>query len=60
MNNIDLKKYLTVRQVAEKLDITEEWVRDLIKAKEIRATKIGKWRIKQSDLREFVRGRSNQ
>ena len=31
----DLKKYLTVKQVAEKLDITEEWVRDLIKAKEI-------------------------
>lgn len=29
----DIKKYLTVRQVANKLSYTEEWVRDLIKAK---------------------------
>ena len=55
----DLKKYLTVRQVAKKLDITEEWVRDLIKAKQIRAVKIGKWRIKSEDLQEFIKSRSN-
>lgn len=55
----DLKKYLTVRQVAKKLDITEEWVRDLIKAKEIRAVKIGKWRIKPEDLRKFITSREN-
>ena len=60
MTDINLKKYLTVRQVAEKLDITEEWVRDLIKAREIKATKIGKWRIRSLDLQEFVRTRSNQ
>lgn len=56
---VDLRKYLTVRQVAKKLDITEEWVRDLIKAKEIKATKIGKWRIKQEHLEEFIRSREN-
>jgi hypothetical protein len=27
--------------VAEKLDVTEEWVRDLIREKEVRGTKIG-------------------
>jgi hypothetical protein len=31
----------------------------LIKAKVIRATKIGKWRIKPSDISEFVSNRTN-
>ena len=57
---VDLKKYLTVRQIAKKLDITEEWVRDLIKSKEIKATKIGKWRIKPEDLEAFIESRTNK
>lgn len=57
---VDLKKYLTVRQVAKKLDITEEWVRDLINTKEIKATKIGKWRIYPKDLESFIRSRTNK
>ena len=56
----DLTKYLTVRQVAKKLDITEEWVRDLIKAKEIKATRIGKWRIKPEDLKPFIKSGTNK
>lgn len=55
----DIKKYLTVRQVAKKLDYTEEWVRDLIKAKELKAVKIGKWRIKLKELDRFIKSRSN-
>ena len=55
----DIKKYFTVRQVAKKLDYTEEWVRDLIKTKEIKAVKIGKWRIFPKDLESFIRSRSN-
>lgn len=57
---IDFKKYLTVRQAAKKLDITEEWVRDLIARKEIKATKIGRWRIKQEDLEDFIKARTNK
>ena len=57
---VDLKKYLTVSQVAKKLDITEEWIRDLIAKKEIKATKIGRWRIKPEDLDEFIKSRSNR
>ena len=57
MDNI--KKYLTVRQVAKKLDYTEEWVRDLIKAKQLKAVKIGKWRIKPLELERFIKNRSN-
>jgi len=55
----DFRKYYTVRQVAKKLDVTEEWVRDLINAKEIKAIKIGKWRIKPEDLEEFIESRKN-
>lgn len=55
----DFRKYYTVRQVAKKLDVTEEWVRDLINAKEIKAIKIGKWRIKPEDLEEFIESRRN-
>ena len=55
----DLKKYLTVRQVADKLDISEESVRDLINYRELKAVKIGKWRIKPADLDKFIKSRSN-
>jgi excisionase family DNA binding protein len=55
----DIKKYLTVRQVAKNLGYTEEWVRDLINAKEIKAVKIGKWRIKPKDLEAFISSRRN-
>lgn len=55
----DLRKYLTVRQAAEKLDITEESVRELIKKKQLRAVKVGKWRIKRQDLENFIKSKSN-
>ena len=55
----DLRKYLTVPEVAKKLDITEEWVRDLISRKQIKAYKIGQWKIKPEDLEEFVNSRKN-
>ena len=55
----DIKKFLTVRQVAKDLGYTEEWVRDLIKAKQIKAVKIGQWRIKPEELENFIKSRSN-
>ena len=55
----DLSKYLTVEDVAKKLGITEEWVRDLNARKEIKAVKVGKWRIKPEDLSAFIKSRSN-
>lgn len=56
----DVKKYLTVREIAEKLDFTEEWVRDLIARKELKATKIGRWRVSPDDLEEFIKSRMNK
>ncbi|MBN1157567.1 helix-turn-helix domain-containing protein [Candidatus Woesearchaeota archaeon] len=55
----DLRKYLTVREVAKRLDISEEAVRDLIANKELKAVKVGKWRVKPSDLETFIKSRSN-
>jgi excisionase family DNA binding protein len=55
----DLNKYLTVKQVARKLGVTEDWIRDLIQAKQLKATKIKRWRIKPEDLEKFIRNRSN-
>ncbi|MFA5388233.1 MAG: helix-turn-helix domain-containing protein [Candidatus Omnitrophota bacterium] len=55
-----LKRHLTVEQVARQLGLSEYRVRELIREKEIRATKIGQWRIKPEDLEEFVRARTNR
>jgi hypothetical protein len=53
------KAYLTVRDVAKQLELTEYRVRQLINLKEIKATKIKQWRILPGDLEVFIRNRSN-
>ena len=55
----DFKKYLSVKDIAEKFGVTEEWIRDLIQAGKIKATKIGRWRVKPDDLQEFIKMRRN-
>ncbi|MBI5452825.1 helix-turn-helix domain-containing protein [Candidatus Gottesmanbacteria bacterium] len=55
----DVKKYLTVKEIAQRLDFTEEWVRDLIAKKEIKAIRIGRWRVKPEDLEDFIKSRMN-
>ena len=57
---VDVTTYLTVREVAKRLDLTEERVRELIGLKQIRATKIKRWRIMPEDLEAFVRSRRNK
>jgi excisionase family DNA binding protein len=54
------KKYLTVRDAAKQLELTEYRVRQLINLKEIKATKIKQWRIKPGDLDAFIRARTNK
>ena len=55
-----LKGYLTVEQVAKKLGLSEYRVRELIREKQIRATKIGQWRVKPDDLKKFIKSRTNK
>ncbi len=55
-----LKGYLTVEKVAKQLGLSEYRVRELIREKQIRATKIGQWRIKPEDVDAFIRARTNR
>lgn len=55
-----LKGYLTVRQVSKELGLTEYRIRQLIREKQIRATKIGQWMIKPEDLKVFIAMRTNK
>jgi len=55
-----IETYLTVRDAARQLGLTEYRVRQLIREKQIRATKIKQWRIKPGDLEEFVKARTNR
>ena len=54
-----IKQYLTVPEVAAELGLTEEWIRDLIRKQEIKAVKIGQWKIKPEDLEAFIESRKN-
>lgn len=56
---VKIDTYLTVRQVAGQLGLTEHRIRQLIREKQIRATKIKQWRILPGDLEKFIRNRSN-
>ena len=56
---LPLNDHLTVTQVAKELGYTEEWVRDLIALKELKAMFIGRWRIHPNDLMAFINSRKN-
>ena len=55
----DISKYFTVKEVATRLDVTEDWIRDLIQSKQLKAVKVGKWRINPVELRKFIQRRTN-
>ena len=52
-------QWLTVGEVARSIGLTEERVRQLIRGRKIRATKIGGWLVQPRDLEEFIRSRTN-
>jgi len=56
---VKIDTYLTVRQVSKQLGLTEHRIRQLIREKQIRATKIKRWRIRPEDLEDFFRARTN-
>ena len=55
----DISKYFTVKEVSKRLDVTEDWIRDLIQSKQIKAVKVGKWRVDPNELKKFIKSRSN-
>lgn len=57
---MSVAKLLTVKEVAKKLRVSERSVMRYIKAKKLKAAKMGQWRIKESDLERFFNRNSNK
>ena len=57
--DLNITAWLSVHEVAQRLGLTEERVRQLIRAKQLRATKIGGWLVKPIDIEAFIQSRSN-
>ncbi|MCC6934699.1 MAG: helix-turn-helix domain-containing protein [Candidatus Yanofskybacteria bacterium] len=53
------KQFLTVKDVAKRLSLTEKSIFRFIKSGELAATKLGRWRIMEKDLNGFIKRRSN-
>jgi len=49
----------TIKEVAKYLRVSERSVLRYIEAGKIKASKVGWWRIKQSDLEKFLKKTSN-
>lgn len=52
-------KLLTIEEVAKILRVSERSINRYITSGKLRASKIGWWRIKESDLNEFLEKTSN-
>lgn len=55
-----VEKFLTIKEVAKKLRVSERSVMRYIKAKKLRASKMGQWRIREADLELFFKKCSNE
>ncbi|MGE7954934.1 helix-turn-helix domain-containing protein [Lysinibacillus xylanilyticus] len=52
--------YLTVKEVSQKLGVSEKTVRDYINKGELIAYKLGtSWKITEEDLQTFIKSKSN-
>ncbi len=58
-NGVSRWQWMTVDEVALTLGLTQERVRQLIRERKIKATKIGGWLVQPDDLKAFIRSRTN-
>jgi len=54
-----MDKFLTVKEVSQKMSICQRTVIRYIKKKKLRASKIGHWRVKENDLENFFNKNAN-
>lgn len=54
-----VEKFLTIKEVAKKLRVSERSVMRYIKAKKLVASKMGQWRVKEGDLEQFFKANIN-
>lgn len=53
-------KFLTVKEVAKKLRVSERSIFRYIHSDRLKASKVGYWRISEKDLKEFIKKHSNK
>jgi excisionase family DNA binding protein len=53
------KNYLTAKEAANVLRVSERTIMRYIKTKRLLATKIGQWRIKKADIDRLVKASRN-
>lgn len=54
-----MEKFLTVKEVAQKLSVCRRTIIRLIQQKKLRASKIGNWRIKEADVEKLFNKNTN-
>jgi len=52
-------KLLTLKEVAKRLRVSERSIFRYIHSGKLKASKIGYWRIKEEDLQQFMKDKSN-
>jgi len=60
MHHTHIQECLRVEEVALRLGLTEERIRQLIRTRQIKATKLGGWLIHPEDLDSFIQSRMNR
>jgi excisionase family DNA binding protein len=54
-----MEKLLTLKETAKILRVSERTIMRYLKAGKLKASKVGQWRIKESDLEIFLKENSN-
>lgn len=53
-------KLLTLKETAKILRVSERTIMRYLKSRKLKASKVGRWRIKESDLEKFLKENSNE
>ena len=54
-----MEKLFTLKETAKILRVSERTIMRYLKSGELKASKLGQWRIKESDLEKFLNKSSN-
>ena len=54
-----MEKLFTLKETAKILRVSERTILRYLKSGKLKASKVGKWRVKQSDLEKFLKENSN-
>lgn len=55
-----MEKLFTLKETARILRVSERTIMRYLKSGKLKASKVGQWRIKESDLEKFLKENSNK